>query len=223
MAEPKIDEAVKIAFSGQTKELILTAAEHLFAEHGLAGVSMREITRVAGVNIAAINYHFRTKEKLFEEVFLRRTKPIAAERLRLLRKAEEQADGRPELEDILRAFITPSFGRTPEERDTLLRVARLRARLATEPAEFAQDLLGRVFDESSRAFLQALEKALPELTPQDVHWRFHFMLGTTVYTWGTQRRVESIGGGKIDTSDAASVIAHLIPFLTAGFRAGSLG
>jgi AcrR family transcriptional regulator len=52
-----------------TKQKILEAANNLFAKHGFAGTSVREIATQAEVNLAAINYHFQNKEKLYMNVF----------------------------------------------------------------------------------------------------------------------------------------------------------
>src|SRR5512142_1768362 len=78
-----------------TRELILDAAERLFMEHGFDGTSMRVVTGEAGVNLAAANYHFGSKEVLMQEVLRRRLDVINQERLRQLDEAEAKAGGKP--------------------------------------------------------------------------------------------------------------------------------
>jgi AcrR family transcriptional regulator len=93
-----------------TKERILDTAERLFAEHGYAATSLRSIIAEAGVNLAAVHYHFHSKEALLEAVILRRSKPANAERLALLGEFEKQAGEKPvPLESVIEAFVAPTF------------------------------------------------------------------------------------------------------------------
>ena len=90
-----------------TKERILGAAEELFAQQGFSGTSLRQVTSRAEVNIAAVNYHFGSKENLVNEVFRRRMDDMSAQRLEMLRKAREEAPD--SLEAILAAFVQPAL------------------------------------------------------------------------------------------------------------------
>src|SRR6266852_6889178 len=96
-----------------TQQPILDSAERLFAEYGFAGVSLRAIIADAKVNLAAIHYHYRSKEALFDAVILRRLEPINRERLAILDSYEQ-----PTLEQILEAFLAPAFrvGTDPDGR-----------------------------------------------------------------------------------------------------------
>ena len=79
-----------------TKERILAAAEELFAQHGFAGTSLRQVTSQAAVNIAAVNYHFGSKENLINEVFRRRMDVMTAQRLQQLEAALRDHPGQLE-------------------------------------------------------------------------------------------------------------------------------
>ena len=81
--------------AGDTRSRILDAAERLFMEHGFDGTSMRMITSQAGVNLAAVNYHFGTKELLIQEVFRRRLTHLNQSRLVALDQLEAEAAGAP--------------------------------------------------------------------------------------------------------------------------------
>src|SRR5260221_4491016 len=100
-----------------TRSRILDVAEELFSEQGFDRVSIRDITRKAQVNLAAINYHFGSKEDLIAAIFERRVVPVNEARLAALKAAQDSAKKNPRLEDILEAFIRPtvqcSFG-TPK-------------------------------------------------------------------------------------------------------------
>ena len=94
--------------SQSTSERVLRAAEALFAERGFETVSLRDITRAAEANVAAVNYHFGSKEKLVDAVVERHVTPINKERLRLLEEYENEygVDGVP-VRKILEAFLAP--------------------------------------------------------------------------------------------------------------------
>ncbi len=90
-----------------TKDRILGAAEELFAQFGFAGTSLRQVTSRADVNIAAVNYHFGSKENLVNEVFRRRMDEMSAQRLAQLKAATQRYPG--ELEPALAAFVEPAL------------------------------------------------------------------------------------------------------------------
>lgn len=210
-------EAASTTTEPSTPERILLAAEQLFSERGVDGVSLREITNAAGVNSAAVHYHFGSKDVVLKELFALRAKPIAERRLALLRELKRNRQGRAELEDILRAFLWPALEalNAPEGKAFSL----LRARMAFEREEVRRDVLSSAFDSSSRLALEEIAKALPKLPPAELHWRFHFMLGAMVYTMATPGRIESITDGAIDTSDPGTALERLVHYAAAGFRA----
>jgi AcrR family transcriptional regulator len=156
-----------------TRTRILDSAEYLFSEHGINGASLRAIVAHAGVNTAAVHYHFGSKKGLLEAVFARRIIPIAEERLKLLAECRDGDARPPLLEQIIAAFLEPGM-RGSHGGATF---ARLRARMAADASDETRALMARYFDQSSAQFLAALADALPHLPPRDLHWRFHFMHG----------------------------------------------
>lgn len=211
-------ETAAIAESGvSTPARILEAAERLFSTRGIDGVSLREITAAAGVNSAALHYHFGSKEAVLEELFALRARPIAERREQLLGKLKLDKHGRPVLEDVLRAFLKPALDalNTPDG----IAFTLLRARIVFEREEVKREALRKAFDHSSEMALQALAKALPKLSPRDLYWRFHFLLGSMVYTMASPGRIESITKGGINTSDPQAALEQLVRFAAAGFRA----
>ena len=200
------------------RERILRAAEALFAEHGTSGVGLRAISAAADVNLASIAYHFGSKEGLIEELFALRAAPIAQARTQLLDTAEAAAGGAPPLESILDAFVRPALTLGPQPPEGGQAFGRLRARLATESEKLARRILSKAFDKSSRRFIDAIAKALPDLPRVQVEWRFHFMLGTMYYTMANSGRIQALTGGRCDPGDIDQALTHMIPFLAAGFR-----
>lgn len=201
-----------------TRTRILDSAEYLFSEHGVNGASLRAIVAHAGVNTAAVHYHFGSKQGLLEAVFARRTVPIAEERLKLLAECRE-GDGRPPLlQQIIAAFLEPGM-RGNHGGGTF---ARLRARMAADASDETRALMARYFDQSSGQFLAALAQALPHLPPRDLHWRFHFMLGSMVYSMANPGRIQALTENACDPSDMDASLAYLVPFLAQGFRADAI-
>jgi len=201
---------------------ILRTAEAMFAEYGMAGVGLRAITSAANVNLASVAYHFGSKDGLLEELFALRAAPIAEERMRLLSECEEKAGGAPALEDILDAFLRPALTLGMEKRLGGPAFVRLRARLATEPEKIARKILSKAFDLSSKRFIEAVAKALPDIPHAQVEWRFHFMLGAMVYTMGNSGRIQALTGGRCDPGDLKQALRYMVPFLAAGFRSPPL-
>jgi|TARA_B110000263_G_scaffold250162_1_gene271041 AcrR family transcriptional regulator len=198
-----------------TRSRILDSAEHLFSEYGVNGVSLRTIVSHASVNTAAVHYHFGSKHGLLECVFARRIVPIAKERLELLAECRENASLPPLLHQIIAAFLEP--GMTGRHGGATF--ARLRARLAADASEKTRSLLVQYFDDSSGQFLKALAKALPSLPSTDLYWRFHFMLGTMVYTMANPGRIQALTNNACDPSDMDASLEYLVPFLAQGFLA----
>ncbi len=196
------------------RQRLLDAGEQLFAAHGWNGVSIRTIAAAADVSLAALNYHFGEKENLLAEIFAARALPIAAERMRLL--TEIQQRGTPTLEAVIEAFLRPAL--TVRSQFGGKQFVKLRARLATEPEAFSRRILAGAFDESGRHYITALQALLPELSPVELAWRFHFLLGAMVYTMADPGRIQSMTDGGCDPGDVDAALLHLVPFLAAGFR-----
>ena len=200
-----------------TRERILEAARAMFAERGVDGVSLRELTAKAGVNLAAIHYHYGSKEALLAELFARSAKPIVKWRLDLLAKARRRPDGRPVLEDVIEAFLRPSLQSGRRQNANFV---HLRARLALERDEAVRRILSEAFDASSRTFIEAIAEALPDLPRDELYWRFHFMLGSMAYTMADSGRIQTLSGGECDPSEADQALKRMVSVYCGVFRDG---
>ncbi len=204
-----------------TKTRLVRVAERMFAEDGFDGVSLRQLTAAAGVNLAAVNYHFGSKEGLLAAIFESRCRPMNDERMRCLETCIE-ADGKPPLlEQIIAAFIGPALIATTDAAGGAT-FTRLRAMLAVEHNELARRLIAKHFDATSRRFVAALAHCLPHLSQAEVFWRFDFLLGALYYTMATPGRIEHLSDGLCDATDIDTVIMQMVPFLAAGFRAPAI-
>ena len=206
--------------SDSTREKLIYSAEALFAERGFDGVSVRDIANAAGVNSALVGYYFRGKEGLFSEVYTRHCEPLKRERERLLIEFAK-GEGGLSLERVIEAFIRPSLEVTTDSNGRSGFI-RLRAILSAENSALLEQLVAQNFDASSGMFVEALAKCLPDLSRDEIYWRFHFLLGTIYYTGAGPQRIRILSGGRCDPSDPKATTKHLVPFLAAGFRAPGL-
>lgn len=204
-----------------TRERILCAAEALFMEHGYASTSLRLITARANVNLAAVNYHFGSKQALIREVFERRLGPLNAARVAHLERLEAAAIGRPlAIEQIIEAIIAPDLhvGRDPLARGSVF--LRLLGRAFSEPADTLREILPGQYRQVVIRFKQALMRSLPDLSDQELTWRMHFMFGTLSYAMTGNDALKLIATCDLEgADDADAIMRRLIPFLSAGLQA----
>ena len=156
-----------------TRILLLDAAERLFAEAGFAATSLRNITAAAGVNLASVNYHFGSKDALLEAVIQRRLGPVNDERLRRLEELEGQAGTEPlNLEKALRCFLEPPFEKMREWGESGRLFMRVVGRIHSDTNPKMAAMFLKQFEETLKRFTSALQRALPQLAPQEVSRRF---------------------------------------------------
>ncbi len=189
----------------------------LFAEHGFDAVSMRDITALAKVNLASVNYHFGSKLALLAEVVGVRANILVEERLRLLGGLRRDRQGRPNLEAVIEAFLRPSLemSRQPGGANHM----RLRARLAVERVGVSKAQFEQTFDASNEKFVDALAEALPDYPRAEVYWGFHCLLGVQNYTMANSGRIQHLSRGTCDPTDVPATLARVVPFIANGLRA----
>lgn len=197
-----------------TKDRILDSAERLFARDGFEATSLRAITAEANVNLAAVNYHFQSKEALVQAVIGRRMGPVTTRRLALLDAYEaEAADAPVPLEKLLDAFLRPVVEMVGSHAHEFV---PLIGRLYTEPGEFAVRLFKQQFEHLARRFVPALQRALPELPRVELVWRLHFAIGALAHTMAASKMLELMSGGSCEISDVEGTLTRLKAFVLAG-------
>jgi AcrR family transcriptional regulator len=202
-----------------TKESILDAAEKLFSSQGFAGTSLRAIIKEAGVNSASIHYHFQSREGLIEAVLARRAGPVNRERLELLDRLEaEFPTGRLPVDGVVRAFLEPAIKVVAAgERGRML--GRLMGFAIMESGAELRPIVGRIFKHIIERFIPAFMRAIPDIPPDEVMWRVHFMLGALVFTVNVPRAQDGEGGIELHSLSPEGAFERLIEFVTAGMRA----
>ena len=202
----------------ETRTRILDAAEELFMLQGFGGTSMRLLTSKAGVNLAAVNYHFGSKDALIEAVFRRRLDPMNIARIAALEALE--ASGTPDADAIIRAFVGASLRMLEDAKGGGRNFIRLLGRTYTEPAKGIRHLIGQMYAPTMQRYKAALERALPQMPREELVWRMHFMFGTLAYTLAATDTVQLIAGSKPeDRYDARLLEDRLTAFMTSGLNA----
>ena len=202
-----------------TKTLILNAAEQAFADRGFGAASLRQIIAQAGVNLAAVHYHFGSKEALIAAVFERRIGALTQERMALLDACEAAGQGPLPLEKVLEAFVGPALRLTTDPAKGGKVFMRLFGRTIAEPSEHLQTMLNEQFGATLKRFLAAFRRALPALPPAALFWRFQFVVGAMGYLMADPQNLKAVSGGLCDPSDTETAIKELAAFLAAGLRA----
>lgn len=219
MADPlDIDQTSRESTeSTDTRTSLLDAAEHLFAHEGVDRASLRAITQAAGANLAAVHYHFGSKEALVQEVLGRRLNPLNRRRIELLNEVEN-AHSSPAMEDIVRAFVQPTLEMVQRERGGH-EFARFVCRTFSEPDESLHDVVLEQFREVVGRFTAAFERALPGLPREELFWRFHFMVGSMIHTAGLGFLAHRMSDGLCNPADLDGLSDQLVRFLSGGLEA----
>jgi len=198
-----------------TKDRILDAAERLFARDGFEATSLRAITTEAQVNLAAVNYHFQTKDALVEAVVGRRIRPVNEQRIGLLDAYQAQSAGAPlPLERVLDAFLRPIVEMVSGHAREFV---PLIGRLYTEPGDFAEKLYKQQFEHLR--FFPVLSRILPDLPADELAWRLHFAIGALAHTMAASKMLELMSGGRCHIADPERTLARLKSFIAAGLTA----
>lgn len=202
-----------------TKEAILDAAEAVFAEVGFEKASIRQIVAKAGVNLAAVHYHFGSKDALVEAVFTRCIGPINAQRLEMLEAVEAaHPEGPLPVEAVLEALLAP-MERMRETGVKGVPMARLYGRLVGESTGSLHQIMSRQFGGVMKRFGGALKRALPDVPEGELMWRLFFTVGAAAHLMLDPPGLKKISRGVCDPGDVATALGQLVRFAAAGMGA----
>jgi AcrR family transcriptional regulator len=194
-----------------TKDKILDTAERLIGERGYAATSLRHVIAEAGVNLAAVHYHFGSKEELLDAVVLRNATPVNEARLAQLDRVEAEAGSNPpDVEKILECFLIPTAMVARHNPGFV----RLMGRMLAEG--MMPQIVERHFQPTAARFVSALQRALPELPMEELLWRIHFMIGAMAHTMHQAPIFPQMAE---DATHLKPRMKRLVTFLGAGLRA----
>lgn len=200
-------------FQKQTVARILNAAEESFSLFGYHGASIREVTKKAKVNLAAINYHFKDKPSLYCEVIASRLRPINQSRLKKLTNAGELAGNHPiPLPLILDIFARPFFELCENSNGNGIHLVRLIGRSMSEPMPFVEALLAAELHPVTTRFAQSIRRHVPNLSAEEFMWRLNFVVGAMHHTLATMHRMKDLTKGLCRDNDPAEAMRHFSQF-----------
>jgi AcrR family transcriptional regulator len=200
----------------RTKERILNAAERLFSERGIDGISMRQIASAAGVQLALISYYFRGKEGLYRAVFHRRIDQISRERTSKLRELMARTSPPPTIEEVLDALARP-WVELREKRGGLL-YTRLVAREVGDPREGSRGIVKDMLDPIALEFIGAMMQVLPNHPRSEIHWAYHFFIGGLLLILLKQERIHRLSGRLCDMTHGEHVIEEIVGLFARALR-----
>ena len=202
-----------------TRARILLSAEALFAERGFEVVSLREITGAAGVNVAAVNYHFGSKDKLIDAVVIRHLSPVNEERLRQLDKLEERYSQAPiPVEEILKAFLSPVLDHIASGEMSEDLFKKFMGRLIGERGYSLPDDACSLFALMAGRFAAAFQKAVPQLNEEAALWRMHFSFGVMAHTLTNGETLRQLSDGRSGNPSTKTLLGNIIDFCRAGIE-----
>ncbi len=204
-----------------TKSRLLRTTEKLFADKGVAGVTMRNIAQQTKTNLATAHYHFGSKEAMVLEMIKSKIEPINAKRRKKLSEAKLNSPNYPlPTIEIFRALIQPVGEAVEKEIGNKSGIIEIIARSFTEPARFLDKIHKRFFGELSQVFMDELKISHPSAREVDLYWNYHLAVSSMLGALAQHRRIQDFSSGKCNANAVQDMIERLIIFVSHGFDAG---
>jgi AcrR family transcriptional regulator len=204
-----------------TKKRILDSAEKLFTQQGFYATSLRMLTKEAGVNLAAVNYHFGSKEELIKAVIGRRMLPLNKMRLERLQNIKDiaSAEGHPpDIKEILLAFIEPTFEFRKSGSGAQDFISMI-SRAFSDPRDTVRKLFLNMVEPVFQLLFELLCEALPSLPKNIVYWRLNFMIGAMAHAMSMSQMCQLIPDGLVLKVDSVSLAEQFVNFVANGLEA----
>ncbi len=204
-----------------TKTRIIRAAESLFLQRGYEGTSLRAITTEANVNLAAVNYHFGSKDELFSMLLVERLDPLNEQRASRLEALRANGfDASFGVEQIIATLFLPALVLARDATRGGPDFLRFIGRAYADPSSFVRTLLHERYNATNLKFKQAFAETLPGLSEHDLAMRLNFILDAVSSTLASEDVRRVLGGIQSgEDSDDTHLLAYLAPFLGAALRA----
>jgi AcrR family transcriptional regulator len=201
----------------ETLEQILDAAELLFSQNGLHGVTLRDVAQRVGVHTTLLNYYFDDKRSLFEAVFARRAGVTSGRRMEALDRYAEQAGDHPTVEGALHAFLDTDLELYIDGGEAWMNYAAFCARVSN--THEGAELMDVHFDPVVLKLVSILRRALPDMPEADIFWGYNFVTGALMNTLARTGRIDRLSGGLCHSDDFPAVRQRIARFMAAGFLA----
>ena len=203
---------------------LVEAAEKLFAEKGFDVVSVRDITQAAGGNVAAVNYHFGSRDGLVAVVMSRYMTPVNEERLARLEAAERNWGSKAvPLEEVLDAFVSPLVTQINKSEMSEKLFCKLIGRIFSVHSSGMPSEIEAQFSVLIGRFAKVLSKSLPGLTTEELVWRLHFVVGAMIHMLTHGEALHRISKGASGSPGMDVTLSRFLRFVAAGLREGVEG
>ena len=199
-------------------ERILDAAEHLFAEFGYHGVTLKDVAKRVGVSSTLIHYHFSGKESIFEAVWARRAPISARNRIEAMRRYAEEVGDAITVEGVLHAWIDTDLDVHIYEVEQWRAFGKISAQ-ANSAAGWGAEKMTKYFNPVVLALIDLLKKAMPECDEETIFWGYHFVSGAMTHNMARTGRLDELSLGLCSSDDFSSIRRHMATFMAAGFHA----
>lgn len=216
MPEPKPKRRTKAEQRAESLEQILDAAEYLFSQHGLHGVTLKDVAKRVGVHTSLLHYYFADKKELFDKVLARRAPITNTRRMEALAAYEREAAGKPTVEGALRAYLDTDLDLYGQADAGWRHYGALGAVVANTP-EWGAELMDNLFDEVVLRLIGLLRQALPGCPDEDLFWGYHFVTGGLMLTLARTGRIDQLSGGLCKSDDFDAVKDRMARFMAGGF------
>lgn len=197
-------------------EQILDAAEYLFSQNGLHGVTLRDVAERVGIHTTLLHYYFEDKRNLFEAVFARRAGVTSGRRMEALEQYEREAGDDVSVEGALHAFLDTDLDLYHEGGELWMNYAAFCARVSNTPE--GAELMDEHFDPVVLKLISILKRALPDYSEEDIFWGYHFVTGALMNTLARTGRIDRLSSGLCHSDDFPAVKRRMARFMAAGFR-----
>lgn len=202
----------------ETLESILNAAEHLFAQHGLHGVALKDVAAQVGVHTSLLNYYFADKKALFDAVIERRLPITVGRRMEAMDAYEAAVGDAVTVEGALRAYLDTDLESYLQGGERWRDYSQIGGQIANAP-HYGSEIMNRLLDPVVRRLLELLRKAMPEAEEEDIFWGYQFVSGALMMTLARTGRIDRLSDGLCRSDDFDAVKARMAPFMAGGFRA----
>ena len=214
-----VDNAPKSREGRSGKERLLDAAEQLFAQRGFDGVSVRDITEAARVDVALVSYHFGGKRELFVSIFQRRAEQLNADRAQYLQNVLAAAlPDIPSIDELINAYVQPMLRLSQAGEPGWNSYFRIVAQVNNSP-HWAPLLMTQHYDPEAGKLISALQAALPGVPAAEIFWAIQFLAGSVTMTFAQTGRIDRLSGGLCTSTDLKTALERLVPYASAGFHA----
>ncbi len=204
--------------SPETKTRILDAAECLFSERGFHGTSLRDISKLSGLQVSLCYYHFGAKEDILTAVVNRRADEHVENLHQSLQTALDQNQGKPlPVATLIEAFVRPALDKLVNGDSGWKHYVQLLAHLAFESSrsDYAKPFFK--FDDLVAEFVNELKRSLPTVGHKELHWAFYFLQSANTNSLLETRMIDRQSNGLCDSSDIDELVDAMKTFYSAGF------